>query len=427
MKKIEQNSLYWALLRISIIPIVLLVLAITALCTKSLADSIGQEAQKGLEDLSSTILMMYDDLYLGDYHMAEDEDGAVLFKGEHQISEDFSIIDKVKENTGADVTLFYGDIRILTTILDEQGGRMTGTKSNAVVTRDVLESGKEAFYSSVLIDNRKYFAYYAPLFNSDGSCVGMIFVGKPSEYVDGLIWHAIMPLLILAVAVILFAGFFALRFSGKLVGAIRKIEEFLEKVSSGNLRAELDYNVLMRNDELGGMGKHAVRIQISLRELIEQVLLTKLYNRRCGEKLLAQVQSEYEKKGVPFSVALGDVDYFKRVNDTYGHECGDIVLMYLAGKLGAYMHGKGFAARWGGEEFLLVFQNYDLEHTVKSLEELTAEIRSSGIDYQNEKDIRITMTFGVVEGSNEKIDHILRGVDAKLYLGKNQGRDRIVS
>ncbi|MDE7404511.1 MAG: hypothetical protein K2M81_05325, partial [Lachnospiraceae bacterium] len=59
-KRIEQNSLYWELLRISIIPIILLVLVITAFCMKSLDDSIGQEAQKGLKNLCSTILMIYD-------------------------------------------------------------------------------------------------------------------------------------------------------------------------------------------------------------------------------------------------------------------------------------------------------------------------------------------------------------------------------
>lgn len=427
MKKIERNSLYWALLRISIIPIVSLVLVITALCTKSLADSIGQEAQRGLENLSSTILMMYDDLYPGDYHVVKDENGAVLFKGEQQINDDFSIIDKVKENTDADVTLFYKDIRVLTTILDDQNGRVTGTRSNAVVAKDVLEGGEEAFYPSVLIDNKKYFAYYAPLVNSDGSCVGMIFVGKPSEYVDGLVWRAIMPILILAVVAILLAGVFTIRFSGQLVGAIRKMEDFLENVSSGNLRAELDLNVLRRNDELGGMANHAVKMQKSLRELVEQDILTKLYNRRSGEKMLAQAQSNYKKTGVPFSVALGDVDYFKRVNDTYGHECGDIVLMHLAGKFRAHMHRRGFAARWGGEEFLLVFRSYGLEDAVKSVEELMAEIRNTVIEYQDEKDIHITMTFGIVEGSEEKIDHIIREADTKLYLGKNQGRDCIVS
>lgn len=427
MKKIERNSLYWALLRISIIPIVLLVLVITALCTKSLANSIGQEAQRGLENLSSTILMMYDDLYPGDYHVVKDEDEVVLFKGEKQINGDFSIIDKVKENTDVDVTFFYKDIRVLTTIFDDQNGRVTGTRSNAVVTKDVLEGREEAFYPSVLIDNKKYFAYYAPLFNSDGSCVGMIFVGKPSEYVDGLVRRAIMPIWILAIVAIVLAGFFTVRFSGRLVGAIRKMEEFLENVTSGNLRAELDLNVLRRSDELGGMANHAVKMQKSLRELVEQDILTKLYNRRSGEKMLAQVQGNYKKTGVPFSVALGDVDYFKRVNDTYGHECGDIVLTYLAGKFKAHMHGKGFAVRWGGEEFLLVFQSYGLEDAAKSVEELMAEIRSMVINYQNEKDIHITMTFGIVEGSEEKIDHIIRAADTKLYLGKNQGRDCAVS
>ena len=426
-KRIEQNSLYWELLRITIIPIIFLVLVITAFCTKSLDDSIGQEAQKGLKNLCSTILMIYDDLYPGAYS-AVNEDGVIsLFKGEHQISGDFSIIDKVKENTDADVTLFYQDIRVLSTIMDAKGRRVIGTNASAVVAKDVLEGGQEAFYPSVLIDNKKYFAYYAPLINSDGSCVGMIFVGKPSEYVEDLVFHAIMPIVLLAIAAILLAGFFTIRFSRQLVSAIRKIEGFLEKVTNGNLHAELDRYVLKRSDELGEMGKHAVKMQKSLRELVEQDILTKLYNRRSGEKMVRQIQDEYRRSGIPFCVALGDVDYFKKVNDTYGHECGDIVLVHLADRLKEHMRRKGFAARWGGEEFLLVFQDYHLEDAVKSVEELMEDIRSMAISYHNEKEIHITMTFGVVEGSEDKIDHIIRESDTKLYLGKKQGRDQIVS
>lgn len=425
-KRIEQNSLYWALLRITIIPIILLVLVITAVSTKSLNDSIGLEAQKGLKNLCSTVLMIYDDVYPGDYSIVSKDGGIELFKGEHQIGGDFSIIDKVKENTDADVTLFYQDTRILTTILDARGGRVIGTKANAVVIKEVLEGGEEAFYSSVLIDDKKYFAYYAPLLNSDGSCVGMIFVGKPSGYVEGLVFHAILPIMILAISAILIAGFFTIRFSRQLVSAIRKIEGFLEKVAKGNLHAELDFHVLRRSDELGEMGKHAVKMQSSLRELVEQDILTKLYNRRSGEKMLKQMQDEYRKTGVPFCVALGDVDYFKKVNDTYGHECGDIVLAHLANQLKEHMHRKGFAARWGGEEFLLGFQGYHLEDAVKSVEELMESIRSACISYHGEEGIHITMTFGIVEGSKDKLDHIIRESDTKLYLGKKQGRDRVV-
>lgn len=425
-KRIEQNSLYWELLRITIIPIISLVLVITAFCMKSLDDSIGQEAQKGLKNLCSTILMIYDDVYPGDYS-AVNEDGVIsLFKGENQISGDFSVIDKVKENTDADVTLFYYDTRVLTTIMDEEGGRVIGTNASEEVIKEVLEGGQEAFYASVLIEGKKYFAYYAPLINSDGSCVGMIFVGKTSGYVEGLAFQAIMPIVLLAITAVLLAGFFTIRFSRQLVSAIRKTEGFLEMVTSGNLHAELDRYVLNRSDELGEMGKHAVKMQKALRELVEQDILTKLYNRRSGEKMVRQIQDEYKHSGIPFCVALGDVDYFKKVNDTYGHECGDVVLVHLSKQLKEHMRGKGFAARWGGEEFLLVFQGFHLADAVKSIEELMEDIRNTVISYHDEKGIHITMTFGVVEGSEDKIDHIIKESDTKLYLGKNQGRNQIV-
>lgn len=421
-----KNSLYWSLLRITLIPIIVLVLMITFLCARSLAGSIGQEAKKGLRNLCSTILMMYDDLYPGDYSVTETEGTLCLLKGTHKISGNFSIIDSMKENTDVDVTFFYQDMRMLTTIVDAQGERVIGTRSSEAVAKDVLEGGREAFYPSVLIEQKPYFAYYAPLFNSDGSCVGMIFVGKPSEYVDGLVGKAVMPIVILAIVAILSAGLLTMRFSRQLIGAIWKVEEFLEIITNGNLHAEPDYDVLKRNDELGGMGRHAVRMQKSLRELVEQDILTKLYNRRSGEKIFRQVQDKYRKSGAPFCIALGDVDHFKQVNDTFGHECGDAVLICLADRLKTHMSGRGAAIRWGGEEFLLVFQDCHLKDAVKCVEGMMQDIRNARIDYRGQEPIHITMTFGIVEGSEDNIEHIIREADLKLYAGKNSGRDQIV-
>ena len=423
--RIEHDSLYRALLKITIIPIVLLALLITAISVNSYANSINQEAQKGLKDLCSTILMMYDELYPGDYRVEEEDGATYLMKGEHRISDDFSIIDQIKENTDVDITLFCQDVRFLTTIIDDENSRVIGTKANEDVVEDVLEGSKEAFYSSILVDNKKYYAYYAPLINSDGSCFGMIFVGKTSAYVGGLIQRAVMPIIFVAIVAIIVTGLCTMSFSKHLVSAIRKTEDFLEKVTGGNLHAKLDPNVLKRSDELGEMGKHAIRMQKALRELVEQDILTGIYNRRSGEKMLRQVQEEYVASGIPFCVVLGDIDHFKYVNDTFGHECGDVVLTSLATRLKKFMNKKGFAARWGGEEFLLVFQGYHMDGAMKCMEELQEDIRSAKIIYQKEQ-VQLTMTFGIMEGSEEKINHIIKDADKKLYYGKNHGRNQIV-
>lgn len=101
-KKIATNSLYWSLLRITIIPIVLLSLVITTFSAKSFATSMHKEVENGLRDLCNTILTMYDTTYKGDYHVQMQQDGIYLFKGETLLNGDFSIIDRVKEKTGAD-------------------------------------------------------------------------------------------------------------------------------------------------------------------------------------------------------------------------------------------------------------------------------------------------------------------------------------
>ena len=173
------------------------------------------------------------------------------------------------------------------------------------------------------------------------------------------------------------------------------------------------------------MGRYVVRMQRSLRDLIELDQLTGLYNRRYVQRKLELVQNKSIETGVPFSVAIGDIDFFKKVNDTYGHECGDAVLMDVSARMRELMKGRGFAARWGGEEFLLVFESYRLEMAADSLEDLLNVIRSRTIAFQGEK-VKVTMTFGVVEGSGDRLDSIIGSADEKLYYGKNNGRNQVV-
>ncbi len=188
----------------------------------------------------------------------------------------------------------------------------------------------------------------------------------------------------------------------------------------------MDASVLKRSDELGEMSRYIITTQKSLQALVEQDILTGLNNRRSGEKLLLEVQKEFVKAKSPYCVVIGDIDYFKYVNDTYGHECGDVVLKEVSACLKGHMQGKGFAARWGGEEFLLVYTRCRLPRGLQFLEGLMEDIRNMSVSYQEEKDIHITMTFGIVEGSGDKINHIIKEADTRLYFGKDSGRNQIV-
>ncbi len=423
---IRRKSLYWLLLRIGILPILLLTLVITIFSANGFADAMNEEVKQELKDLCNAILMSFNHMYEGDYHI-EEQDGVVqLFKGEHLLNDDYSIIDEIKDQINVDVTVFCRDVRVATTIKDTGNQRVVSTLARDDVKQKVLEGGRAAYYSKVNIDEKEYFAYYAPLFNASGSCVGMVFVGKIYKDVEELVWQTVRPILFFSFLAMVFAGLFTVRVSRKMVDAIRKTEAFLEKLSGGDLHAEMDASVLKRSDELGEMSRYIITTQKSLQALVEQDILTGLNNRRSGEKLLLEVQKEFVKAKSPYCVVIGDIDYFKYVNDTYGHECGDVVLKEVSACLKGHMQGKGFAARWGGEEFLLVYTRCRLPRGLQFLEGLMEDIRNMSVSYQEEKDIHITMTFGIVEGSGDKINHIIKEADTRLYFGKDSGRNQIV-
>lgn len=424
-KKRKKTSLYYFLLWSNVFSVLLFSLIVMCFSGKSFEKSIHEEVKTGLVNLSDTVVTLYDCLYPGDYTTVQQADGLYLLKGGNQLNGDFSIIDEIKEETGVDITITYEDTRVITTLRNAAGERLVGTRVGAAVKKAVFFQGTPQFYSDVKIADVEYFAYYAPLKNSDGTIIGMIFVAKPSKQVDKLIREAVFPTILIGTLAIVIVAFITIRFSKELTSAIGKIEVFLDNISKGNLRAELSPEVLARQDELGDMGKHAVQMQKSLRDLVEQDILTGLNNRRSGEKKLKQVQADNNRTGLPFCIALGDIDHFKKVNDTYGHECGDVVLSNIAARLKRNMKGNGFAIRWGGEEFLLIYDASNKERAIGCLEALMEEIRAARIQYGDDV-IQVTMTFGLEEGSEENIDNIIRRADEKLYYGKNNGRNQIV-
>ena len=162
-----------------------------------------------------------------------------------------------------------------------------------------------------------------------------------------------------------------------------------------------------------------------LHTLVEQDALTSLANRRSGDKKLREIVRDSAATGKDFCIAIGDIDFFKKVNDTYGHECGDLVLKNVAYRLRSHMHGSGIASRWGGEEFLLIFEDKNVEESMKILDEIMDDIRTLENEYDGHR-IKVTMTFGLTRGNTEDVTALLRSADEKLYEGKTTGRNRII-
>lgn len=164
----------------------------------------------------------------------------------------------------------------------------------------------------------------------------------------------------------------------------------------------------------------------SLREQANTDQLTKLANRR----YMISSLNEWivENPNSMFTVAMADIDFFKKVNDTWGHECGDEVLKTLAGFFRENMKDKGLVCRWGGEEFLLFFPYMNVDEAAYACEMMNIKIRQLKVNYKDQV-IQITMTFGVEEADygNWDLSSTVEKADEKLYIGKQQGRNQVVA
>lgn len=173
--------------------------------------------------------------------------------------------------------------------------------------------------------------------------------------------------------------------------------------------------------------EHAFAMERKLTNLASEDPLTGLNNRRSIleyiEKIVLVDRNKDKKK---LSIAMGDIDFFKHINDRYGHECGDMVLRRLSDQFQKFMTNKGRTGRWGGEEFLLVFENMDGDESFADLTELLDEIRNMDFIYKHEH-IHITLTFGLSEYDYDKgVDNVISEADRRLYIGKEAGRNRII-
>ena len=426
MKRKFSGSLYGTMLMVAILPLAALGIVVALFCAHQYTTAIHNEVETELENVCNLTLAAIDMRYPGDYVLEGDQQ-KLLRKGDAVLNGDYLIIDEVRKATGIDVTLFYYDTRVLTTILDENGSRIVGTGCNAIVMREVYEAEKPKFYPNIDVKGQHYFCYYKPVYNSDGSCVGMIFAGKPSSEVARAIRYSLIPTLLIIIAVVTISCCICFQWAHGTIVHIQMIQRFLTLMSEGKFSQEMNPAIIKRNDELGKMGAAVVRMQYSFRNLVEKDVLTGLNNRRFGIIKLEETQKQAFATGIPFTVALGDIDFFKKINDTYGHDCGDIVLKEVSTLLRRHMTGKGFAVRWGGEEFLLVYTQHGVEQTVEFVENILREIRELQIPY-GEQLISLTMSFGVTQGdTGESADSFIKSADDKLYYAKKHGRNQAVS
>lgn len=155
--------------------------------------------------------------------------------------------------------------------------------------------------------------------------------------------------------------------------------------------------------------------------------LTGLFNRRTLMKKIENEAMRFKRNQKSFSLLFADIDFFKKINDTYGHAAGDEVLINISNILNTEKREVDQVARWGGEEFLILLPETNLEGAVLHGNKIRELISAKPIIHEGQE-IHITMSFGVSEYSEDaNIEKTIDQADQRLYLAKNSGRNKVVS
>ncbi len=177
--------------------------------------------------------------------------------------------------------------------------------------------------------------------------------------------------------------------------------------------------------------RYTERLRASVKASIEMAItdpLTGLYNRRYLETHLNHLIEHYINRGKALSVVAVDVDFFKAINDTYGHDIGDKVLQELSVRLKANTRSVDLCCRVGGEEFIMVLPNTATELSSRIAERLRRSVGSKSFECGLAQPVPVTISVGVasLNGADDTLEKLLKRADQALYSAKREGRNRVV-
>ena len=227
------------------------------------------EIEEALKGTAAATLAAYDQ-NAGDYIQSTNGD---IWKGSYNISKSESLVDKIKSNSGMDVTFFYGDERIMTSAKDANGDRVLGSRAGDKIVEKVLKGGEEYFSSAVSIEGELNYGYFMPVHqnNSDNQIIGMIFVGtnlKEKEAVVKLILGSISSSVIVVMLICIAVG---IKLAGSMSRNIKKSIQMVGRLAEGNLDVWVDDKLLKKKDEIGELSRVTITLRDTMRSTIKEI------------------------------------------------------------------------------------------------------------------------------------------------------------
>ena len=255
------------ILAITIGPVLILGIITILFTVTMVKNSMMDETKDALKGTAAATLAAYDQ-NTGDYLETCNGD---IWKGSYNISKSENLVDRIKDNTGMDVTFFYGDKRIMTSAMDENGNRILKSKAGDVIVEKVLNGGEECFSEAVSIEGTLNYGYFMPVYQngSDTDIVGMIFVGTNKHDKDAVIMRLLGSIVAAVAAIMLVCLIVSTKLASTISRNIRTSIKAVEKIAAGNLNVQVNNKLLKSKDEIGDLS----RVTITLRDAMQRTIL----------------------------------------------------------------------------------------------------------------------------------------------------------
>lgn len=237
-----------------------------------LKQAIEEQLYSGLQATALAVREIFDASGQGEYRL--DGEGQ-MWKGEEMnISDATGMIDAIKESIGYDITVFYGDTRVITTIVDENGSRQVGTKALDEVSAQVLGKGQDYRNGNVEILGDRYLCYYIPIYQEGTkNPVGMVFLGERYDRVLEVIQKSQAVVLLLMLLVLMLVVVTSLISANRIAKAIKGAIDSLKELGKGKLGLKVSQKLLARKDEIGDMGREVQQLDDNLTAIISEIQL----------------------------------------------------------------------------------------------------------------------------------------------------------
>lgn len=292
----------------------------------------------------------------------------------------------------------------------------------------VLGKGVSYQDSDQKIGEKYYYMTYLPIQSLSNKNLGAVGVGISARKVHLRLWKYIGRSFFLSLIFMILFGLIVVSYTGRLSDDINSISKYMNYLTKEDFTHQLPEEVLNRDDEVGELGEYSTKMGAALNNLIRNDQLTGILNRRAGQNQLSRMISRAnteETREIPLCVGMADVDFFKKVNDTYGHSTGDEVLKKATQIMQKHLGEDGFVCRWGGEEFLMA-ANVTKEAMQGLMQDMLDELRATEFTCDF-KTFRVTMTMGLTQyHSPDRLETCVEIADRMLYNGKQNGRNQIV-